>query len=165
MRTLAASSALGTSFSQGSKFWPHLGGNAYAPWVLVIQQQPLGSEAGVIRVVTLCSHVCGIAHHVKRHNVQQCVTGRMQPISERQASILDTLAGSSWYSDVSCLHSANNRCACLQLLQGTPGRVVVPMEADTTGGCCHSESGEDRPAVLQAVMCSLHCCHVCSVQR
>ncbi len=85
----------------------HLGSNAYAPWMLVIQQQPFRPEPGVIWVVTLCCHVCGVAHHVQWDYVQQGMTGRMETISERQAGVLDTLACCPWNPDIRSLDHSN----------------------------------------------------------
>lgn len=81
----------------------YLCSNAYAPWVLVIQQQPFRPEPGVVWVVTLCCHVCGVAHHVEWDYVQQGMTGCMETISERQAGILDTLACCPWNPDICSL--------------------------------------------------------------
>ena len=83
---------------------PHLRSNSYAPWVLIIQQQPLGPEASVIRVVTFCRHISCVAHHVQRNHIQQSMTGCMQAISEGQPCCLDALAGRSGHPDVCSLH-------------------------------------------------------------
>ena len=81
----------------------YLCGETDAPRVLVIQQEPLRPEAGVIRVVTLGSHVCGVAHHVEGDDVQQSMTGCVQAIPEGQPCIPDPLPRSPGDSDVSCL--------------------------------------------------------------
>jgi len=94
----------------------YLGSNAYAPWMLVIQQQPFRPEPGVIWVVTLCCHVCGVTHHVQRDYVQQGMTGCMETISERQASVLDTLACCPWNPDIRSLK--NSRHAQVLLISG-----------------------------------------------
>ena len=89
----------------------YLCSNAYAPWMLVVQQQPLRPEPGVIWVVTLCCHVCGVTHHVQWDYVQQGVTGCMKTISERQAGVLDTLACCPWDPDICSLnHSRHGHC-------------------------------------------------------
>lgn len=71
--------------------------------MLVIQQQPLRPETGVIGVVTLGCHVCGVAHHVQGDHIQQCMTGCMQAVSEGQTGVLDALASCPWHSDVRSL--------------------------------------------------------------
>ncbi len=93
----------------------YLCSNAYAPWVLVIQQQPFRPEPGVVWVVTLCCHVCGVAHHVQGDYVQQGVTGCMETISERQAGVLDTLACCPWDPDIRSLdHSRHGQFLLLK---------------------------------------------------
>ena len=86
----------------------HLGSNAYAPWMFVIQQQPFRPEPGVIWVVTLCCHVCRVAHHVQWNHIQQGMTGCMKTISERQAGVLDTLACCPWDPDVCSLKKSRH---------------------------------------------------------
>ncbi len=87
---------------------PYLCSNAYAPWMLVIQQQPFWAEPGVVWVVTLCCHVCRVAHHVQWDHIQQGMTGCMKTISERQAKVLDTLACCPWDPDVCSLEHSRH---------------------------------------------------------
>lgn len=75
-----------------------------ATWMLVIQQQPLRPEAGVIWVVALGSHVCGVAHHVQRDDIQQGMASCMQTIPEGQPSIPNPLPCSPGDTNVGCLH-------------------------------------------------------------
>ncbi len=86
----------------------YLCSNAYAPGMLVIQQQPFRPKPGVVWVVTLCRHVCGVAHHVQRDYVQQGMTGCMKTISERQAGVLDTLACCPWDPDIRSLKKSRH---------------------------------------------------------
>ena len=74
--------------------------------MLVIQQQALRPESGVIWVVTLSCHVSGVAHHVQRNHIQQCMASCMQAISEGQPRILDPLSCRPGDSDVRSLQFA-----------------------------------------------------------
>ena len=91
---------------------PHLLSQAYSARVLIINQDALRAEPGVIWVVAFRAHVAAVTHQEQWQHVEHRVAGGMQPIAERHPRLLHLLAGAAGNPDVSSLLVSSTQRWC-----------------------------------------------------